>query len=544
MNNIITLTKVLLKNNSTIGSKKSKRKDKGAYIYLFVLAIYILFFSVPIMMVLDEILATYNFSELILSLVLPVGGIASIIFAVFSMASMFYYSKDIEGLVPYPVKSGELFIAKFLSSLTSIYLILFMFIFPMIFGVGLGIDAGVTYYLYATAICILMPVLPAAIVSVIFLLLSRVLNLGKRKTLFMYITVALVMIFSLSYGMGMGYLLEMDTGDLVALLSGQHNSLIKACQYIFPPFNSAKYALMHNMEIIGAASFMTFVGFNILALLILYALGQKFYLKGLTKDSGNKKEKKKLEEIYKKESGGTLKALMKKEWKIIKRTPVFMLNIVILNLIFPILFVVTYLIAPEAGLIPEVDFYNSGVYLIIVAIVVFMCEFCGSTGSSSAISREGKGASFMKLIPVSLKTQIDAKVYFSSILDIIVALITEVCALLMFNIPLIYLALVNVPLIFFILVFNYVNVLIDLRKPKITWSDESEAVKQNMTVLIAMMLSMLMAAIIAIVGIVLLNTNFNIYLTSLVFTLIGVLCYILVVVYIKKNDIKLFDKVM
>ena len=137
MNNIVTLTKVLIKNNSIGGNKKGKKKDKGAYIYLFVLAIYVLLFSAPIMMVLDEILATYNFGELILSLVLPVGGIASIIFAIFSMASMFYYSNDIEQLVPYPVKSGELFIAKFLSSLTSIYLILFMFVIPIIFGVGL-----------------------------------------------------------------------------------------------------------------------------------------------------------------------------------------------------------------------------------------------------------------------------------------------------------------------------------------------------------------------------------------------------------------------
>ena len=544
MNNIVTLTKVLIKNNSIGGNKKGKKKDKGAYIYIFVLAIYVLLFSAPIMMVLDEILATYNFGELILSLVLPVGGIASIIFAIFSMASMFYYSNDIEQLVPYPVKSGELFIAKFLSSLTSIYLILFMFVFPIIFGVGLGVDAGITYYLYAAMICVLMPILPAAIVSIVFLLLNKVLNLGKRKTLFMYITVALVMIFSLSYGLGMGYLLEMETGDLVNLLSGQHTSIIEASNYIFPFFNSAKYALMHNAEVIGIASFMTFLGFNILAMIILYFLGEKFYLKGLTKNSGTKKEKKSLEKIYSKDSGGIMKALIKKEWKIIKRTPVYMLNIVVLNLIFPILFVITYLIAPEEEIIGNIDFENSGVYLIVVALIVFMCEFCGSTGSSSAISREGKNATFMKTIPVSLKKQIDAKVYFSFALDLIVVAITEVCAIFMFKIPYIYLLLVNLPLVFIVLVSNYINVLLDLKRPKISWNDESEAVKQNMTVLIAMMMSMLLAAILAVFGILLLNTNVNIYLTSFVFTIVAILCYILVVIYIKKKETKLFDKVM
>ena len=129
----------------------------------------------------------------------------------------------------------------------------------------------------------------------------------------------------------MGYLLEMETGDLVNLLSGQHTSIIEASNYIFPFFNSAKYALMHDTEVIGVASFMTFLGFNILAMIILYFLGEKFYLKGLTKNSGTKKEKKSLDQVYSKDSGGIMKALIKKEWKIIKRTPVYMLNIVVLN---------------------------------------------------------------------------------------------------------------------------------------------------------------------------------------------------------------------
>ena len=543
MNNIVSLTKILLKNGS-IGGKSKKGKDKGTLLYIIILGLYVCAFSIPIIMVLKDVLATYNFSELILSFIIPAGGITSLIFAVFSMANLFYYNKEAETLLSYPVKSGELFIARFLSSLTSQYLVLFMFIFPIIFGVGIGINANPLYYVYAGSICFLMPLLPSAIVAVILMILSKVINLGKRKTLFMYITIALVMIFSLGYGIGMGYLLEMDIADLASLFSGQATSVISMTKYVFPLFNSATYSLLYCEEVIGGASFGTFIGFNILALVILYILGEVFYVKGLMKDGGSKKEKKSIEEIYKSDKGGVMLSLMKKEWKTVVRTPVFMLNIVVMNIIFPILFLVTLVISPSESNFKGIDFNNAGVYLISFAIILFMCSFCGATGGTSAISREGKAAKYMKVFPVSLKKQIDAKVMISFLIDIFVAVIAEIGVIFVFEMPLIYLLLINIPLIPFILTVNYFYVLMDLKRPKINWDDESEAIKQNMTVFVGMLLSMIIPVIVAIPGILIYSMNLNIYLVFLVFAITSLLCYILMAIYIKKNENKLFDEVL
>ena len=543
MNNIVSLTKILLKNGS-IGRKSKKGKDKGSLLYIIILGLYVCAFSIPIIMVLKEVLATYNFSELILSFIIPVGGITSLIFAVFSMANLFYYNKEAETLLSYPIKSGELFIARFLSSLTSQYLVLFMFIFPIIFGVGIGINANPLYYVYAGSICFLMPLLPSAIVAVILMILSKVINLGKRKTLFMYITIALVMIFSLGYGIGMGYLLEMDIADLASLFSGQATSIISMTKYVFPLFNSATYSLLYCEEVIGGASFGTFIGFNILALVILYILGEVFYVKGLMKDGGSKKEKKSIEEIYKSDKGGVMLSLMKKEWKTVVRTPVFMLNIVVMNIIFPILFLVTLVISPSESNFKGIDFNNAGVYLISFAIILFMCSFCGATGGTSAISREGKAAKYMKVFPVSLKKQIDAKVMISFLIDIFVAVIAEIGVIFVFEMPLIYLLLINIPLIPFILTINYFYVLMDLKRPKINWDDESEAIKQNMTVFVGMLLSMIIPVIVAIPGVLIYSMNLNVYLVFLVFAITSLLCYILMAIYIKKNENKLFDEVL
>lgn len=552
MSNIIALTSVLLKNNLLGGTSKNhstrNKKDKSVIVYAIILIVYFLIFSVPIVFVLKDLLANYDFSELILSFIVPFGGVTSLIFAFFSITSVFYFNKDSETLLPLPIKSSELLIAKFLTSLLSEYFILLMFIFPIIFGVGMGINASATYYLYAAGICALMPVVPSVIVSIIIMLLNKVINIGKRKNLFMYLMIALILCFSLGYGLVLGGAMEMDISELAALFSGETTSIIEASRYIFPFFNSGSYALYHSDEFIGLASFITFIGINLLAMIILYFVGDKLYIKGLTKSSGNKKNKVDISSSYNYEKGTTLTMLMRKEWRSICRTPIYMLNIVIMNILMPVVLIITFLIsysqtkAEFAAL--NVDFSSSSVYLIIICAVMFMSTLGGAVGSSSAISREGKDAIYMKVFPIDLKKQIDAKVYFATLLDVVVALIAEIPFMIMLKIPLYYLLIVNIPLLFMILLLNYINVLLDLRKPKLAWSDEAEAVKQNITSLIGVVITLLVSGFIAVLAVLLWNNPVNIFVTFLIFTSTMVLCYILMAIYIKKNANKLFSKVM
>ena len=74
--------------------------------------------------------------------------------------------------------------------------------------------------------------------------------------------------------------------------------------------------------------------------------------------------------------------------------------------------------------------------------------------------------------------------------------------------------------------------------------DESEAVKQNMTVFVGMLLSMIIPVIVAIPGVLIYSMNLNVYLVFLVFAITSLLCYILMAIYIKKNENKLFDEVL
>ena len=175
MTNILALTKVLIKNNifAFVGKKRRGKQvsTKGSAIAFFTLIIICaLCISGPVVYALATILKEYEIGDLILSFVLPIGGLTSIVFGVFSIISVFYFNKDSEQLLPFPIKSSELLMAKFFASLISEYLILIMFIFPIIFGVGIGTQVSFLYYVYALVICILMPVIPSVIMSIVLML--------------------------------------------------------------------------------------------------------------------------------------------------------------------------------------------------------------------------------------------------------------------------------------------------------------------------------------------------------------------------------------
>jgi len=102
---------------------------------------------------------------------------------------------------------------------------------------------------------------------------------------------------------------------------------------------------------------------------------------------------------------------------------------------------------------------------------------------------------------------------------------------------------VNIPLIMALLILNYLSLLIDLRKPKLDWKEESEAVKQNFNVFLSMILNLMVSAFFVIGGILLMQYNINIYLLFTLASVVLLVMYFGLVYLIKRNQIKLFSKV-
>ena len=557
MTNLISLTKILFKTNvlmGTDGEKTNKKKSKFASGLLIALLLVFVGGSlgVPIVMTLDSILSISPLENIFISLILPLAGLTTIMFSVFSVVSVFYLSKDSEYLLSLPLSAKDIMMSKFLVSLVTEYYILVMFILPCLIGVGVGINAGAMYYVFMSVVFLLLPIIPSAIVALAVLLISRITGILKNKDLFMYISMFLIVAFALAYNFAVQEFISIDPENIGTTFGSLEQAVLPKLQMIFPFYNSASDALINYGNINGIFSLITFVVINFAVLLVVYLVGDKLYLKTLISNSGSKKKHVDMEKVVKCKKRSVVSELLKKEWLIIKRTPSFMLNIVVIIFLMPIIFISSFAVglssggADTLGLSPEmVNGYldNSVAYLIVLVVCAFFTSF--SVAASTSISREGSNAWVMKAIPVSAFKQVNVKVLFASILDFIGVVIVAIIPVVMFEIPLYYVACVLVPITLLIFILNYFNIYLDLKKPKIRWSEDVVAVKQNMNALFSILFTFAVSAILGIAAYFIYDykININVVVLSGIITFVCVIILTLIICAFKANEKNLLKNV-
>ena len=555
MSKLVALTKVLIKNNVLGFNSKSKRSKYGTMIAVSLLLVFVVAsVCIPMAYVLSSILEVAPIEKILLSLVLPIGGIAVIVFSIFSTVSVFCLNKDSDYLLPMPIEAKDIILAKFLVSLITQYYILLMFILPCLIGIGIGMEAGIMYYIYSALVFVFMPIIPSAIVTIIILLITSFTGLMRNKDLFIYVSMGLVLAFSFGYNYILQNVLVIDPNNIGSTLGSLEAEIIPLCKKIFPFYNSGANALINYNNMNGLFSLITFISLNFITLFVVYILGDKLYLRALIDTRGSKKKETNIEEVdYKFKKSSSSRWLFKKEWLIIKRTPIFMLNIVIIIFLMPLIiafsFVVSY--ASNGGdsssllNIGDIGKYLDSPYMFFIVLAVFAFFTSCSVAASTSISREGSNAWFMKVIPVSIFKQINIKVLFACLLDVIGVIFAMIIPIIMYKIPMYYVLCVFVPLVIIIILSNYFNIWIDLKRPKLKWSEESEAVKQNLNAMISIFVTMGLCAVFGILAFVFYyyNITINVVLLSV---LISVVCGIilgLVIYYFYKNSDKLVKSI-
>jgi ABC-2 type transport system permease protein len=207
------------------------------------------------------------------------------------------------------------------------------------------------------------------------------------------------------------------------------------------------------------------------------------------------------------------RAIFRREMNEVLKTPVYLMNAVLSVMMMPIMLMgmsvgmttadesidIASVIAQLTGALEPTD-----LTLILAALFSFMVFMCPLT--ATAISREGKRLPIMRMIPVSARTILWAKllvgvliVLLGSVImgaAIIVLLGTEflphvACAVLMANV-------LSVSV-------GAGSLLVDVLKPVLTWKSENEVMKQNMNTMYSMLISVVMAALVAVPVVLLLK---------------------------------------
>ena len=208
---------------------------------------------------------------------------------------------------------------------------------------GILAKAGLPYWINAAAVYALLPVIPLALVSLLVIGMMRLVNLSRKKDV-LIIVGSLVLI---ALGIGLQFLVNRSAGSRInqqALLDflTAPDSLLKRAGAIFPPCIWATKALVGGFSRSGLLHLLLLAGASLAFLYGILVVAERLFYRGLIglgEISGRKKALSRREMARRVSSGRRpIRAIFRREWRIMNRTPIFLLNGVLTVAIIPVLF--------------------------------------------------------------------------------------------------------------------------------------------------------------------------------------------------------------
>mgnify|MGYP005851555587 CR=1 FL=1 len=503
MRNIFLIAKTLLKSGGA-GLTEGRQKRSGLAVLialLFAFALFAVSIGAAAAAVIDGLSATHN-EAAILSLVFGAASIVIFLFGVFYVISVMYHSNDIELFGYLPVKQYEMLSAKFLTLVVYEYIFEAFILIPVLAVYGFKSGAGVTYIVYSVILFLTTPVIALSMAAVIVIVLMRFTSFGKNKQVFRFIGGIIAIIFAIGLNLILQTSLKRaDDAQLIAAI--QNSELASLFGNIFPGIGFASGALADAASFDGFLSLLAFLLCSAAAFFVFLLAGLLFYRKGAAGITETAAKRQGVKDIGKEvESSPAVYSYVKKELRLLLRSPVAFINCVLITFIWPVLILIGFLGGGNSSF-AQVSAFVSGAHGgVVIAVLTAFSAFMSSANSitSTAISREGKSVYFMKYIPMSVKSQLAAKLVPGVIFSGISVLLVMIMAAL-FGAKMQYVLFALVPAVIAVVACSYIGIAVDASRPKLDWINEQQGIKQNLNVVLHM-LSGLAAGAAAVVPVV------------------------------------------
>lgn len=554
------LTKIFLKSAyqdvNIINKETKKINKKSVFVWL------ILIVSLALFYISNEIikaLVSSGYPEVFLSIYFLVLAIFIMFQTILVCTNIFYFSKDIELILPFPIKPVNLLIAKFNTLICTLY------VSEAIFGIipiciyGILTHSTLLFYIYAVLIFIFFPVFLALVLSIIMMFVMKISKFIKNKETFQTIITLLLItsIFIVEYNVINNIFIQnkeieiVENNFQIADKLIEFNNRIETSNKFFLVINPA-VKVLKNSNLQNIFEIIKIILIDFITFIIFIFIGKKTYLKDILKNTAYLiKTSNKGINLYKKcKKNIIFKAYIKKEFKnLFRNSMVFMQCVypMIISLITVI--IISIILLPKLNeilnnpdikqLIGNLEFDLSIVYIILSGIQVL---FMISPASLTSISRDGKNAGFMKYIPISYFRQILYKglpqIFINSISVII---IVGILYYAFHSIGIVNVLLVFISSMILNVLNSYSMIIVDLLNPKLEWDSEYEILKQNNNRYFQYAFTVIVILILVYLNKVLegINLNLAIIITSIVFLFILIIELIL----IKIRENKLMKKI-
>ena len=533
---VIALTKIFVKDfyqsTKIVDMETKKLNKKSMYLWILVVLgvamIYISYKAIHWFIMARQ-------PEIFINIYIPL----IIIFLMFQIAiictNIFFFSKDIEFILPLPVSSKELLISKFNVILLLTYITEILFGIPLILYGFLNFTSF-WYFLNLILVIILLPIVFVAIIGLISIIFMKLFSFIKNKTVLQNV---------------------ISTILIICLLFIENNLISNFGNLQQPSIFIKPIVELLTVNDIGTKIKDAFLLFSIdiISIFVFTFICKKLYLKiilnNITSIKRRIKRAEKKEVKIGNKNNKTWKSYVKKEIKMLFKKPIFFMQTV-----FPVIMILVTIIMIANVFIPAIDVaiesdetikeglasleFNSEMICVILGIL--QCLFSISSISLTAISREGKNAIFIKYIPVSYYRQFLYKNVLQVVLNIIVSLI--MLNIIYYYIPKI--GLLNILLIFIISIFinlinSYLMLLIDLKRPYLNWTSEHSVVKKNDNKSFQYALTIILILVYMYLSNIF--KNINVIITLILEIIIFMIVFVIIDRIIKKKSNKLFDNI-
>ena len=330
------LTIIFLKDSYqdlNIFDKKNKNINmKSIYVWMSIIIFFVLLYLSQKAI---KALMSYNQENLFLNVYMIFLTIIFAIQTVLVCVNIFYFSKDLEMILHFPIKPVELLVAKLITLESKLYITEIIFAIVPLTMYGILTSQTILYYLFEIIILIIFPIAISLIISIVMMCAMKVLKYIKNKDLVQFILTfillsAVVFVEYTAFGTllknkGEGESSSIQIEEGIKLINNKIKEANSCFLFVNPLVETLERPNMYGFINIIKILFIDFV------LFILFIItGKKTYLKDVLKNisylTSVKNNRKKRINKYKKHNKSF--SYLIKEVRNLFRNPMFFMQCV------------------------------------------------------------------------------------------------------------------------------------------------------------------------------------------------------------------------
>ena len=482
-----------LKDLTTVRSGGTSGKWKrAAVLALFaVLAAYLVGIYTVFLNFLFNAAIDFGFPELVMHMVVLLTMAMTAVFGIFVTMSGIFLSRDTELLSSLPIRSQHVFLAKFLFVYLCELMLSAVFLLPAITLYAIKVEGamGIGIFLRGIYITLLSPMLPLVVSTVLVSLLMWVIGKLRRRDLFITIgTFALLIGVTLGQFYLQSKMMSAPTGGDF-LTEFFHANWTTMNAFAKPPISWASFAI-HAGGMNSALNLILFTLVSIFAYAIVRLVCGGIYRHAVSVNLETAKKSRSARRRALTDKARSPKAaFFRKELRVFFRTPVYLTN-GLAGIVFPLMVLLLPTLSGDTAVLRSLGGAVPApvMALILGGLAILFSGF--NSGAATVLSREGRTFEHLRSLPLEPRDAALAKLLFGIGLCPLWTL-----PLCVFAIPTLGID-IGTALLGFVfgmvggILLSAICVWIDLARPKLHWDTETEAIKQNFNVMLAMLVGL------------------------------------------------------